>query len=438
MPHVSGKTATERVETALERAHGTQDSFNAFISIDDARALERAAEIDRRIDAGEEVGPLAGVPVALKDLIDHEGRITTAGSAFYAEKATRSADCVQRLEDAGAVIIGRTNLHEFAFGFSSENEHWGPVRNPWDPTTSAGGSSGGSGVAVAAGITPLAIGTDTGGSVRVPAALCGTFGLKVTYGRISLDGVFPLVPDIDTVGPIADSMDMIATSYRAMSGDDNPEPERKPLRFGVPEPWYPEAPLGDDVRNAFEGAIAALRDLGHAVHPIDMPDTKPSTHIFGAIADVARIHREFRQQGRKYGAAVEARIEAVEEVTAEQESEAREWQEMLRARFRDALKTVDFIVTPTTPVSHKVIGQDMIGDKSHTTVLSYFTAIVNHALHPALALPIHGSGAPPVSLQLIGALDSEAELMGMGRWLEDAGIVGFTVARGNSPKTRAG
>lgn len=433
-----GNTATERVETALERAHGTQESFNAFISIDDARALERAAEIDRRVDAGEAVGPLAGVPVAIKDLIDHEGRITTAGSAFYAENATSSADCVQRLEDAGAVIIGRTNLHEFAFGFSSENEHWGPVRNPWDPATSAGGSSGGSGAAVAAGITPLAIGTDTGGSVRVPAALCGTFGLKVTYGRISLDGVFPLVPDIDTVGPIADSMDTIATSYRAMSGDDSPEPDRKPLRLGVPEPWYQEAPLGEDVRNAFEGAIAALRDLGHEVHPIDMPDTKPSAHIIGAIAEVARIHREFRQQGRTYGAAVEARIEAEEQVTPEQESAAREWQEMIRARFRDALATVEFILTPTTPVSQKVIGQDMIDDKSHTTVLSYFTSIVNHALHPALALPIHGSGAPPVSLQVIGALDSEAALIGMGRWLEDAGIVGFTVARGNSPKTRGG
>ncbi len=250
--------------------------------------------------------------------------------------------------------------------------------------------------------------------------------------------MFPLVPDIDTVGPIADSMDNIATAYRAMSGDDSPEPERKPLRLGVPEPWYPEAPLGDDVRYAFEGAIAGLRELGLEVHPIDMPDTKPSTHIFGAIADVARIHREFRQQGRPYGAAVEARIETVEQVTEEQESAARDWQEMIRARFRDALAPVDCIITPTTPVSHKVIGQDMIGDKSHTTVLSYFASIVNHALHPALALPIHGSGAPPVSLQVIGARDSEAALIGMGRWLEDAGIVGFTVARGNSPKTRAG
>jgi Asp-tRNA(Asn)/Glu-tRNA(Gln) amidotransferase A subunit family amidase len=248
---VSAESAVERVRAALERAHGTQDTLNAFISIDDERALERAADIDARLQSGDDVGPLAGVPVALKDLIDHEGRTTTCGSAFYAKVADTTARSVRLLEEAGAIVIGRTNLHEWAFGFNSENEHWGAVRNPWDPSTSAGGSSGGSGAAVAAGITPIAIGTDTGGSVRVPAALCGTFGLKVTYGRIPIDGVFPLVPSVDTVGPLADSMDNIAMSYRAMSGDEEPEPPRRSLRFGVPEPWYGGAPMADDIRSAF-------------------------------------------------------------------------------------------------------------------------------------------------------------------------------------------
>lgn len=429
---MSGATATERVKTALERAHATQDTINAFISIDDARALERAGEIDHRIEAGDEVGPLAGVPVALKDLIDHEGRITTSGSAFYAEEATSTADCVRRLEDAGAVIIGRTNLHEFAFGFNSENEHWGPVRNPWDPDTSAGGSSGGSAAAVSAGITPIAIGTDTGGSVRVPAALCGTFGLKVTCGRISLDGVFPLVPDVDTVGPIADSMESISASYRILSGDETPEPPRKTLRLGVPEPWYEKAPMADGIRRSFEGTVAAIRGLGHEVHPIQMPDIRPSTHIIGAMAAVARVHEEFRSQGKPYGAEIDERIASVKQVTAEQEAEARDWQRMIRERFADALATVDFLITPTCPVSHKVIGQHMIGEKSHTTVLSYFTSIVNHALHPALAVPILNSGAPPASLQVVGNLDSEADLIGFGRWLEEAGIVGFKAAVANS------
>lgn len=426
------------MKTALQRAHATQDTINAFTSIDDERALGRAAEIDRRLDAGEEVGSLAGTPVALKDLIDHEGRVTTCGSAFYAETATHTAECVRRLEEDGAIVVGRTNLHEFAFGFDSENEHWGPVRNPWDLSTSAGGSSGGSGAAVAAEITPIAIGTDTGGSVRVPAALCGAFGLKVTYGRISLDGVFPLVPDIDTVGPIAASMEDIALSYRAMSGDETPEPGRRPRRIGIPEPWFEGSPLAADVRSAFEGTIAALQGIGHEVHPIRMPDVAPSPHIIAAIAEVARIHREYRLQGRPYGSAVESRIEVEEQVTPEQEVAARDWQKMIRDRFADALATVDFLITPTCPISRKVIGQDMIGEKSHTTVLSYFTSIVNHALHPALALPILNSGAPPASLQVIGDLDSEADLIGLGRWLEDVGIVGFTAARANSPKAGGG
>lgn len=425
---MSGETATERVKIALERAHSTKATINAFISLDDERALERAASIDRRLARGEDVGPLAGIPIAVKDLIDHEGRVTTCGSAFYKETPTVSAECVERLENAGAIIVGKANLHEFAFGFNSENEHWGPVRNPWSLETSAGGSSGGSGAAVAAGITPIAIGTDTGGSVRVPAALCGTFGLKVTYSRISLAGVFPLVPEVDTVGPLADSMEGIAASYRAMSGDTTPEPTRRTLRIGVPEPWYDKAPLADDVRSAFAGAVAALRDLGHEVHPIQMPDIQPSHHIIAAMAAVADIHREFRQQGKKYGAEVDARIAVEENVTEDEKAEALAWQEMIRQRFSDALATVDFLLTPTCPATEKTIGRDTIGGKSHTTVLSYFTSLVNQSRRPALAMPIGHSGAPPASLQAIADLDSETDLIGLGRWLEDEEIVGFTPA----------
>jgi Asp-tRNA(Asn)/Glu-tRNA(Gln) amidotransferase A subunit family amidase len=435
---VSAPTASERVNTALERAHATQDTLNAFISIDDERALERAAVIDVRLERGEHVGPLAGVPIALKDLIDHEGRTTTCGSAFYSEVAESTAPSVARLEEAGAVIIGRTNLHEWAFGFNSENEHWGPVRNPWDLDTSPGGSSGGSGAAVAAGITPIAIGTDTGGSVRVPAALCGTFGLKVTYGKIPIDGVFPLVPSIDTVGPLADSMEGIALSYRAMSGDEAPEPARKAFRFGVPEPWYGGAPLADDIRSAFEGVVAALRGLGHEIHPIEMPDTHPSHHITGALEEVAAVHRRFRAEGKPYGTAVESRIATVENLKPEEVAAARDWQRMLRARFADAFDTVDFLITPACATGRKIIGQEMIGEKDHRSVLSYFSAIVNHALHPALAAPIANSGAPPASLQVIGDLDSEPALIGLGRWLEDTGITGFTPAPQNSPSASAG
>lgn len=291
---------------------------------------------------------------------------------------------------------------------------------------------------MAAGVVPLAIGTDTGGSVRVPAALCGTYGLKVTYGKIPIDGVFPLVPSVDTVGPLADSMDNVARAYRVMSGDHRPEPEREMLRFGIPEPWLGGAPLSDEVRTGFEGAVAVLQSIGHEVHPIDMPDIHPSSKIMGALVEVGEVHREYRAQGKPYGEAVAARIAAVEDLTEEDVASAREWQAMLRARFADAFGTLDFLLTPTTAGARKVIGQDMMGGKEHRSVLSYFTALVNHALHPALAVPIEGSGAPPASLQIIGNLDSEPALIGLGRWLEDVGLAGFTPAPGNSPTTGGG
>lgn len=432
-------SAVERVEHALTLAHATQDTINAFISLDDERALKRAAEIDRRLDAGQNVGPLAGVPVALKDLIEHEGRVTTNGSSFFAEVARDTAPCVRRLEDAGAVVIGRTNLHEWAFGFNSENEHWGPVRNPWDLTTSAGGSSGGSAAAVAAGISPIAIGTDTGGSVRVPAALCGTYGLKVTYGRIPLQGVFPLVPSIDTVGPLADSMENIEVAYRAMSEDDTLGSEPTNLRIGIPEPWCRDAPMEEGIRAAFESVISSFKDLGHEVHPIEMPDAVPSRRLIDAIGqEVTAAHRQYRARGESYGSAVEARIEVAESVTPEATEAARHWQEMIRSRFSDAFATVDLLVTPTCAARRKFIGVENIGAKSHRTVLSYFSALVNHALHPALALPILDSGAPPASLQVIGPLRSEVALIEFGKTLEDAGITGFTPAPANSTITGGG
>lgn len=415
-------TALDTVQQALDTARASQDVLNAFTYIDEERSLERAA----RLDEVARDAPLLGVPVALKDLIDHQDRTTTCGSAFYRHRATETAPCVSALEEAGAVIIGRTGLHEFAFGFSSENPHWGPVRNPWDPATSPGGSSGGSAVAVAAGITPIAIGTDTGGSIRVPAALCGVFGLKVTQGRIPIRGVFPLVESIDTVGPLADSMDGIAASYRVLSGDSSPEPSSGPLRLGVPEPWFSQAPMDERTATAFEELTHALRGLGHEVHPIQMPDVTPGPSIIFAIAEeVLSVHMGFRAKGESYGADIAARLDECEQVTTAEALSGREWQKMIRARFSDAFHTVDFLITPTVPVQRKTIGTDTIGDHHYRPVLSYYTAVVNHALHPALALPIANSGSPPASVQVIGPLLSEAELIGMGHQLERAGLVAY-------------
>lgn len=431
-------TASERVERALDDARSSQQSINAFTSIDDG-ALKRAADIDRKLERGDDVGSLAGVPIAVKDLIDHAGRITTAGSHFYRELADETAPCIARLEDAGGIFIGRTNLHEWAFGFNSENEAFGPVRNPWDTDTSAGGSSGGSGAAVAAGITPIAIGTDTGGSVRVPAALCGTYGLKTTYGAIPISGVFPLVASIDTVGPLADSMEHLEISYRVMAQDDRRGEIDQQLRFGVPEPWMESAPMGAQMAAAFDGAVEAIRAMGHLVHSIEMPDVLPSQSLIDAIGEeVSQAHRAFRERGERYSDAVAERISAAEAVTPEQAANAKAWQRMIRDRFGDAFATVDFLLTPTIPDGPKVIGVGGIGDKHHRSVLSYFTALVNHALHPAIALPLANSGAPPASLQVVGPMRSDVDLLALGHVFDEAGLTRFTIAPRNSPKTPDG
>jgi aspartyl-tRNA(Asn)/glutamyl-tRNA(Gln) amidotransferase subunit A len=369
------------------------------------------------------------MPIGLKDLLDHEGRITTAGSAFYRHTADRSSPVVSRLEAAGAVIVGRTGLHEFAFGFSSENPHFGPVRNPWDTGTSAGGSSGGSAAAVAAGITPVAIGTDTGGSIRVPAALCGCFGLKVTHGRIPIDGVFPLAASIDTVGPLADSIDTLDSSYRVMSGDEGVAGLSERLRIGLPEPWLGQSPMDGHVATVFEETVHSLEQQGHVVSVVEMAEVLPAPELIDSIAgEVSDVHREYRAQGLPYGEDVAKRVDDCIATGPDRIEAGKEWQRMIRRRFAGAFETVDLLLTPTTPVMTKIIGEDSIGDRHFRAVLSWFTAVVNHALHPAIALPLAGTGAPPVSLQAIGPLGSETALIEFGRSLVETGLAGFSPA----------
>ncbi|HEY5890412.1 MAG TPA: amidase [Acidimicrobiia bacterium] len=418
----------DQIAGAIESARLWQPGYNIFTQIEDVDSV-----------TAKPGGPLSGVPIAIKDLIDHAGRVTTLGSAFYRDIPTTTATSIQRLEEAGAVVVGRTGLHEFAFGFSSENPHFGPVHNPWDPETSPGGSSGGSGAAVGAGIVPLAIGTDTGGSVRVPAALCGCYGLKVTYGKIPLDGVFPLVPSIDTVGPLAGSIKLLDLAYRAMSLDTSVSETPGNLRIGIPRPWFEMAPLAPAVARAFELAVGEVERLGHEVRPVEMPDVFPDRPInFAIAAEVVAIHRDYREKGLTYGSEVATRLDEAFTVTPEQIGEGRAWQAMIRARMSDAFATVDLLMTPTVAAMRKAIGIDEIDGTPYRKVLSWFSSVVNHALVPAIAMPLAGTGRPPVSLQLIGPSDSEPLLLELGRQLEDAKITEFVSAELRAPAPQTG
>lgn len=438
------RSARDTIAGALTAAHAQQERLNICTLIDDERALERAEELDDLVASGRSPGPLAGVPIALKDLIDHAGRTTTCGSGFYRHEAEETAECVRRLEAAGAVIVSRTNLHEFAYGFSSEN-HWnGPVRNPLDPTLSCGGSSGGSAAAVAGGQVPIAIGTDTGGSVRVPAALCGIFGLKVTHGRIPLSGVFPLAASVDTVGPLAGSVADLTVAYAVMAGyhrgdrwsqpvpavsPSSTRPDLRGLRIGIPVPWVDDNPVAEDVANAFADAVDGLRRLGAVVEPFEDPSVTNDDAI-GVLAggEIAAVHRKWVEQGEPYGPEVAIRLDRALAVTIDEFMAAAEWRAMARQRILAAFGTFDFLVTPTTGSVRKVIGEETVetvdGPKPYRPVLSCFSAPVNHLGCPALAGPLPG-GSPPPSLQLIGAPWSEHRLLEIAALLAREGIFGI-------------
>ncbi|HSM01483.1 MAG TPA: amidase [Acidimicrobiia bacterium] len=432
-------SARESIAAALEMAERAE-ALNAFTLLEPEAALERAAEIDASVAAGLDPGPLAGIPVALKDLIDHQGRPTTAGSSFYRKTPDESATVVARLEAAGAVIIGRTGLHEFAYGFSSENDWWGPIRNPWDLATSPGGSSGGSAAAVAAGVVPLGIGTVTGGSVRVPAALCGTVGLKVTHGRVPTTGVFPLAASLDTVGPITRSVADAAAAYAAIAGHDGTDPwsiehpvvlPDRPasltgLTVGIPTRWL-DRPLHPSIAAGYDDAVAALSDAGARLLEIDEPRFDPSRMPGATYAEVALVHRRwFEEDPNRYGPAIRSRLAAALSHTGDEVSAAHAWREMLRRAFVTVFDQVDVLMTPTTAAPYKVIGEDTADTggepEPYRPALSWFTPLVNQAGLPALALPLARGEDPPPSLQFIAPWWREHRLLAISWATNMAGI----------------
>ena len=432
------RTAREVVEGYLETAQARNPDLNAFTELDPDGALQQADVVD----AGSRTGSLAGVPIALKDLIDHAGHVTTAGSAFYRNEAAVSAPVVERLEAAGAIIMGRTGLDEFAYGGSSENPWFGVVRNPWDRNLSPGGSSGGSAVAVAAGMAPAGIGTDTGGSVRVPAALCGVVGLKVTHGRIPLTGVFPLAGSLDTVGPLTTSCADARLLYRAMKGFYRTDPWSDPrdqqgrrlssldrVRIAVPMAWLEWVPTSDKVRTSFETFCDRLREAGPRVEPRQdralVPD--PIRAALSA-AEAAATHRQWIEDPDKpYGPEVRERVETAVRTTIDEYMRARRWRAGIVQAARRVFSEYDLVLTPTVGHNRKTIGlaEIVVGGKPYWTgdVLGGFTSLVNVLGCAAISLPLAAGGAPPPAVQLIAPWREEEFLLDIGEELESAGLV---------------
>jgi len=437
--------AASIVQEAIEAAERSQPDLNAFTLIDHEGAMARAEAIDALVEQGKDPGPLAGVPVGLKDLIDQAGLPNTRGAAFPAPTPAHSATVVRRLGAAGAVIIGRTSLHEFAFGFTSENPWFGPVRNPWDLDSSTGGSSGGSAAAVASGVVPISVGTDTGGSVRVPAGLCGIFGLKVTHGRVPLTGVYPLVGSFDTVGPLARRVDDLAAAYLAMAGDDPSDPWSLPvaverprtlddpasLRLGVVMQWL-EAPHTRHIAHEITRFLDRCASAGCEVTEVDEPSLRPISELtMASRAEVLEVHGEcFEKHPERYGDDVRLRLAESQRVSVSDMVTAQRWIRRAQATVaRLHTEGYSALIAPTVGVQAKLIGVDDVDIDGtavfHRVPLASFTAPVNAVGVPSLAMPILGSGAPPVSVQLIGAAWSEGHLLAIAQWMESTGIVGF-------------
>lgn len=433
----------ELTEAYLRRIEQVNPTINAYVAVTAERALADARRATDEVAAGSYRGPLHGVPVALKDLFDTAGVRTAAGSKIFAERVPDEDSTVaRRLREAGTVLLGKLNTHEFAYGVTTNNPHFGPTRNPWATERIPGGSSGGSGAAIAAGLATATMGTDTGGSIRIPAALCGVVGLKPTYGRVSKAGVAPLSWMFDHPGPITRTVEDAALVLGAIAGYDPRDFSTVPapvddyaaalaggvrgLRVGVPRGYFFDR-LDGEVAGAIERALDVLRGLGAEVRDVALPDITPLVPaLFGLVlAEAQEIHAEsLRTRPGDFGPDVAA-------ILGSPTPGAGDLVAALRARYafteamRTALEDVDVLVTPTTPVPATRIGQETVsyGGAEEPVIFAMIrcTAPFNATHLPALSLPCGFTGAGlPVGLQIAGRPFDEATVLRAGHAYEQA------------------
>jgi aspartyl-tRNA(Asn)/glutamyl-tRNA(Gln) amidotransferase subunit A len=432
------------VSSALARIERLDSSLRAFITITAGPALKRAQQAEQELASGRDRGPLHGIPIAVKDLFATRGVRTTGGSKIF-ENYVPDFDSavVERLEAAGAVIVGKLNMHELAYGVSSANPHYGAVHNPWDLKRSPGGSSGGSGAAVAAEMVYGAMGSDTGGSIRIPASYCGTVGLKPTYGRVSRFGAMPLGYTLDHMGPLTRTVRDAAVFLNAIAGHDprDPASSRMPvvdfvpdedcslrgMRIGFPQNFYFER-IDPGVESAVRGAIARAASLGAQLKPVVVPDpvelnTVGQVILLSEASAVMEPHLISREQ---FGSDVLSRLEMGRLIPAVDYINAQRLRRRLVAQFDELWKQVDCFITPATPNTAPRIGDVTVRlggqDEDARGAATRFARGINVLGLPALSIPCGLSGeGMPVGLQIVGAAFDESTILKVGAALEDSG-----------------
>jgi aspartyl-tRNA(Asn)/glutamyl-tRNA(Gln) amidotransferase subunit A len=422
-------TSEALTDACLARIAELNGSLRAFITVSAAAAREEARNADRELAAGYDRGPLHGIPVSLKDLIDQAGTPTTAGSHVRPLTPVCSdAVVTSRLRAAGAVLVGKTNLHEFAFGTTSEDSAFGAVRHPQDPSRSAGGSSGGAAVAVATGMSLLSIGTDTGGSVRIPSAACGLVGLKPGFGEVPCDGVVPLSETLDHVGPLARSVADATAAYHVLTrGAFRPPTARAAARIRLGRlVGYFEEVLSPGVNGTYVAALRRLRDKGVTVVDVELPHAHDiaAVYLHIVLPEAAAYHaRTLEACPERYTSPVRLRLEAARYILAEDYLRARAGQRVIRRDVDAALADVDALVVPGMAIEAPLLGAETIEFGSRRelvrTVMLRLTQPFNVSGHPAVVLPCGtGAGDLPVSLQLVGQHAGTAALLDVAAGIE--------------------
>jgi aspartyl-tRNA(Asn)/glutamyl-tRNA(Gln) amidotransferase subunit A len=438
----------------LERIAAANSTLNAFNTVTADRALQRAADLDRRRAAGESLGPLAGVPVALKDNLCVRDVRTTASSRILDRYVpSYDATVVTRLEAAGAILVGKTNCDEFAMGSSNENSAYGPVRNPWAVDRAPGGSSGGSAVAVAARLVPLALGSDTGGSIRQPAALSGVVGLKPTYGRVSRYGLIALASSLDQIGPFARTVADAAVALQALAGSDaadatsleRPIPDYsaaltgdvRGVRIGVPRRFIADG-VAAVVLQAFDTALDVLKAAGAIVVDVELPHAKYAVPVYYLVMTAEASSNLARYDGVRYGHRA-AEVKSLREMYSRTRDQgfgpevkrrimlgtyvlsagyydayylkAQQVRTLLRRDYEQAFEHVDVVAVPTSPTPAFRLGEKT-SDPLQMYLADIFTVSANLTGSPAISIPCgFADDRLPIGLQLTGRMFDEATLL---------------------------